>query len=77
MHWKFLFRAGLMAGGLLGAAAGSSAAVAAQAEAAADYDLPSQDLGDTLRSIARISRLEILFAADSVEGRRAPPVRRR
>jgi outer membrane receptor protein involved in Fe transport len=75
MHWKFLFRAGLMAGGLLGAAAGSSAAVAAQAEAAADYDLPAQDLGDTLRSIARISRLEILFAADSVEGRKAPPVR--
>ena len=75
MHWNLLFRAGLVAGGLLAAAGGSSAAVAAQAEAAADYDLPAQDLGDTLRSIARIAQREILFAADSVEGRKAPPVR--
>ncbi len=75
MHWNLLFRAGLVAGGLLSAAGGSSAAVAAQAEAGADYDLPAQGLGDTLRSIARIAQREILFEAEVVEGRKAPPVR--
>ncbi|MES2902937.1 MAG: TonB-dependent receptor [Pseudomonadota bacterium] len=47
----------------------------AQISASAAYDLPSQDLGDTLRAIARISGRDILFPSDAVQGRRAPPLR--
>jgi outer membrane receptor protein involved in Fe transport len=49
----------------------------AQVQAVADYDLPAQDLAETLRAIARLSGKEILFASDSVSGRTAPPVKGR
>ena len=54
-----------------------TAPLAAQSEAAADYDLPAQDLDERLRALARISGREILFASDVVEGRSAPPLRGR
>ena len=49
----------------------------AQSEAAADYDLRAQDLGETLRAIARTSGQEILFAPETVQGRRAPAIKGR
>ena len=45
---------------------------AAQTVPATGYDLPSQPLGDTLRAIARAGDREILFAEETVHGRRAP-----
>lgn len=52
-------------------------ATAAQSEAAIDFDLPAQDLADTLRAIARASGREILFASGAVRGRRAPAIKGR
>ena len=49
----------------------------AQAPAATDYDLPAQDLGETLRAIARTSGEEIIFAAETAEGRTAPAIKGR
>lgn len=49
----------------------------AQVQSAADYDLPAEDLADTLRAIARASGQQILFAAETVQGRTAPPVKGR
>jgi outer membrane receptor protein involved in Fe transport len=49
----------------------------AQVQAVADYDLPAQDLGETLRSIARVSGQEILFVSETVRGRTAPAVKGR
>ena len=49
--------------------------VNAQAQTAADYDLPAQDLSETLRAIARAAGQEIIFAAETVQGRKAPPVK--
>jgi outer membrane receptor protein involved in Fe transport len=49
--------------------------LAAQSQAAMDYDLPAQDLAATLRAIARATGREILFAADVVQGLKAPPVK--
>jgi outer membrane receptor protein involved in Fe transport len=46
----------------------------AQVQAAKDYNLPAQDLAETLRAISRESGQEILFAAETVQGRKAPPV---
>lgn len=51
--------------------------VAAQSQIAGDYDLPAQDLAESLRAIARLSGREILFAADAVHGRKAPAIRGR
>jgi outer membrane receptor protein involved in Fe transport len=69
----------LRAACLAGAAIGSGVAAqpAAQQEAAADYDLPAQDLGETLRAIARTSGRDVIFPAEAVAGRRAPPLRGR
>lgn len=78
MQWKSAFRAACLASVSLtvdAAALGSPAA--AQTQAAIDYDLPSQDLGDTLRAIARVSGREILFASDAVKGRKAPAIKGR
>ena len=47
----------------------------AQTAIAADYNLPAQDLGDTLRAIARVSGRDIIFSSDAVRGRRAPSIR--
>jgi iron complex outermembrane recepter protein len=48
-----------------------------QVQSATDYDLPAQDLAETLRAIARASGEEILFAAETVQGRTAPSVKGR
>ena len=50
---------------------------AAQAQAAADYELPAQDLGQTLRAIAQASGQDILFPAGLVQGRTAPAIKGR
>lgn len=68
---KGALRAGCLAAVAI-AASIAAPPVAAQTQSAADYNLPAQDLGATLRAIARISGRQILFAADAVEGRRAP-----
>lgn len=49
----------------------------AQLQSVTDYDLPAQDLAQTLRAIARASGEEILFAAETVQGRTAPAVKGR
>lgn len=73
---KSAFRAACLAGAAIvtGAAA---APAAAQMEAAVDYDLPEQSLGDRLRAIARLSGREIIFSSDAVAGARAMPLRGR
>jgi outer membrane receptor protein involved in Fe transport len=73
------YRAAWLAGAALAtyAAWPAPAAAAAQAQATKDFDLPAQDLALTLRAIARQSGKEILFAAEIVEGHRAPPVKGR
>lgn len=70
----------LRAGWLMAAAIPASLGAVparAQAVAATGYDLPAQDLVETLRAIARLSGREILFADDAVRGKRAPPLRGR
>ena len=54
---------------------GAETPAVAQAQAATTYDLPGQDLGATLRTIAQQSRVEIMFADETVRGRRAPALR--
>lgn len=49
--------------------------LAAQSSARVHYDMPAQDLDDALRSIARISGIEILFDAEVAAGRKAPALR--
>jgi iron complex outermembrane recepter protein len=49
-------------------------AASAQVEPQIPYDLPDQELGDRLLTIARLSGREILFAPETVQGRRAPPL---
>ena len=49
--------------------------VSAQAEAAADYDLPAGDLARTLRAIAQISGRDVIFPSEAAAGRTAPAVR--
>jgi len=57
------------------AISGAATPAAAQAQTAATYNLPAEDLGTTLRAIAQQSRSEIIFADETVRGRRAPVVR--
>lgn len=77
MQGRIIWRAALLATTACGAAAGHAAPAAVQSEAAIDYDLPAQDLGETLLSIARLSGHDILFAADAVRGRKAPAIKGR
>jgi outer membrane receptor protein involved in Fe transport len=49
--------------------------LAAQSSARVNYDMPAQNLDDALRSIARISGVEILFDADVAAGKKAPALR--
>lgn len=78
MQWESLYRVALLASAAL---VSSTAAVAQPAstksDAAVDYDIPAQDLGDTLRMIAHLSGHDILFVTDAVRGLKAPPVRGR
>jgi outer membrane receptor protein involved in Fe transport len=67
-------RAAVLAGTALGANATQAATQVARAEASNVYDLPAQDLGETLLEIARRSRQEILFGSDAVRGLRAPAI---
>lgn len=39
------------------------------------FDIPPQDLGSSLNQLARQSNMQILFAADLVEGKRAPALK--
>lgn len=48
-----------------------------QTDSPITYDLPAQDLGQTLRSIARVSGREILYSSDDVRGVSAPALRGR
>ena len=78
MQWKSAFRAASLASvAFAGGAAAMPSPAAAQTQVAIDYDLPSQDLGDTLRAIARVSGREILFASNDVKGRKAPAIKGR
>uniref|UniRef100_UPI0035CA735F TonB-dependent receptor domain-containing protein n=1 Tax=uncultured Sphingomonas sp. TaxID=158754 RepID=UPI0035CA735F len=47
---------------------------AAQPRASAQYDVPAQDLATTLRRVAQIGRVEILFAPSDVAGLTAPAI---
>jgi outer membrane receptor protein involved in Fe transport len=75
MQGRIVWRAVLLATTACALNSGVAAPAEAQSESLIDYNLPGQDLGDTLRAIARLSGHEVLFAADSVRGRKAPAIR--
>jgi outer membrane receptor protein involved in Fe transport len=78
MQWKSVYRAALLAtAGVLAGSGAVAQPATAQPQAAIDYDIPAQDLGETLRAIARLSGHDILFVSDVVKGRLAPPVKGR
>ena len=77
MTFKGLRRALWLAGAALPTGILLAPPAAAEAEPALDYDLPAQDLGETLKAIARISGREVLYPADIVRGLKAPQVRGR
>jgi outer membrane receptor protein involved in Fe transport len=77
MGSKTALRAACLVGTALVMDIGFPAPSIAQSETAATYDLPPQDLGETLRAIGRVSGREILFSADAVEGRTAPAIKGR
>lgn len=66
-------RAGWLMAAVVAASLGAPPA-GAQAVSTSGYDLPAQELAQTLRAIARQSGREILFADDAVRGKRAPPL---
>jgi outer membrane receptor protein involved in Fe transport len=72
---KQMLRAACLAGSALGAASVCAQPAAIPAQAAADYDLPAQDLGQTLKTIAQASGRDILFRPETVRGRKAGPVK--
>lgn len=71
------FRAACLAGAAICASMPVAVAAAPAGQTIAAYDLPAQDLGDRLRAISHVSGREIIFPAESVAGRRAPPLRGR
>lgn len=77
MQGKILWRAVLLATAACALSVGQQAQAATQAEAPIDYDLPAQDLGDTLLAVARLSGHDVLFAAESVRGLKAPAIKGR
>jgi hypothetical protein len=70
-------RAACLAGAAICSHAFVAPAAAQQARTGIDYDLPDQELGERLRTIARLSGREIIFADEAAEGRRAPPLQGR
>ena len=72
---KRALRAICLAGAALDSVALSAQPVAIPAQAAADYDVPAQDLGRTLKAIAQESGRDILFQPETVRGLKAAPVR--
>jgi outer membrane receptor protein involved in Fe transport len=74
---KSVLGASLLAVMAAGACLASRPAAAQNGEGETSYNLPAQALADTLRQIARQSGREILFADDTVRGRRAPMLRGR
>jgi outer membrane receptor protein involved in Fe transport len=77
MQGRIVWRALLLATAACAVTSEASAAAEAQSERPIDYDLPAQELGDTLRSIARLSGHDVMFAVETVRGRRAPAIRGR
>jgi len=75
MSIKPIVRAAFLAGSPLGAAAVCAQPAAIPAQAAAGYDLPAGDLGQTLKAIAQASGRDVLFRPETVRGRRAGPVK--
>jgi outer membrane receptor protein involved in Fe transport len=69
MSGKYRFVMALMAGTALGCL--PAAAYAQQQEKIA-FDLPAQDLGDALRSVAARGAIELYASADDLEGLKAP-----
>lgn len=72
---KLALRAALLAAAAPIAILAPQPAAAQTGETAIRYDLPPQALNDTLRTLARLSGREILFADDAVRDRRAPALR--
>ena len=77
MQGRIIWRAALLAAAACTMTAGHAAPAAMQGEPAIAYDIPAQDLGETLLSIARLSGHDILFSADAVRGRKAPAIKGR
>ncbi|WP_129793876.1 TonB-dependent receptor [Sphingosinicella sp. CPCC 101087] len=77
MKTKGALRAGCLVAAALTSGISAPAALMAQAQLRADYDLPAQDLAEALRSIARTSGGEVIFVAEAVQGRRSPPLQGR
>lgn len=69
MSGKYRFVMALMAGAALGCL---PAAAQAQQQDKIAFDLPAQDLGDALRSVAARGAIELYAAADDLEGLKAP-----
>jgi outer membrane receptor protein involved in Fe transport len=70
-----MIRAGCLATAAICIALAATSTRAAEAEVRHDFDLPAQDLAESLRAIARASGREILFRSESVQHRRAPAIR--
>jgi iron complex outermembrane recepter protein len=77
MQGRMMWRAVLLATAACALDAGVPAQAQTQAEAVIDYDLPAQDLGDRLLTIARLSGRDVLFAPEAVRGRKAPAIKGR
>lgn len=77
MQGRMMWRAALLATAACALSVGLPGEAATRAEAAVDYDLPAQDLGDTLLAIARLSGHDVLFAEEAVRGRKAPAIKGR
>ena len=69
MSGKYRFVMALMAGAALGCL---PAAAQAQQQEKLAFDLPAQDLGDALRSVAARGAIELYASADDLEGLKAP-----
>lgn len=75
MKWNSGFSTVLLASAALIASSAALADPAAmQASGPIVYDLPAQDLGQSLRAIARTSGREILFSSEDTRGLSAPAV---
>jgi len=76
MQWKSACGAASLANVVLLASTSAFAQpIAAQSENTVEYNLPAQDLSDTLEAIARLSGQQVVFASDAVRGLKAPPVK--
>lgn len=77
MQGRNMWRAALLATAACALTTGGQLLATTQADASIDYDIPAQDLSDTLLTIARLSGRDVLFDADIARGQKAPAIKGR